>query len=205
MLKRYLIMFSTLMLLNMGCENHENHPVNQAMRTVSSALQSRDITVLRPLLSAQTTDAVDEVFKALSTLHKTAKSLPEHMRQDVIGSLPKSVVTENSSVFLQELTAESLTSLKMDEGTLFGLEVDAINQESEKSATVVTKSGEKFPFSLEKTGWKIHLFKEPLSELLKKTRTLQQAINLTIERVARRAQIESVLQSAEPKSKPKKR
>lgn len=204
MVKRYLLLFSALMLTSTGCQNHDDHPVNHAMQAVSSALQSRDITVLLPLLSAQTTASVDEVFKALSTLHSTAKRLPEQMRQDVIGALPRSVVTANKSEFLQELTAKNLAKLNMDEGTLFGFEVDTINQESEKSATVVTKSGETFPFSLEKSAWKIHLFKEPLSQLLKKTRTLQQSINLTIERVARRSQIESVLQSADSKTKNKK-
>ena len=204
MVKRYPIVLIALMLLSVGCQSYENHPVNDAMTAVTSALKSKDVALLQPLLSAQSTSAIDEVFKALSDVHGTAKSLPEQMRQDLIGALPKSVVTGNRSAFLQELTAKKIAQLEWNEGTRFGLEVDTINQESEKSATVITRSGETFPFSLEKSGWKIHLFKEPIARLLKETRSLQQSIHLTVERQARRAQIESVLQSAAPKSKRKK-
>ncbi len=201
MLKFSIILLITFSVASTGCQTQDGHPVKRAMGMVSSALHARDIGSLQPLLSAQTAASIDEVFKAMCALHTTAKALPENMRQDVVKALPKSVLNTDSKGFLQELAAKQISSMRLNEQTTFGLQVDSISQESAKSAGVVTKSGEIFPFSLEKSGWKIHLFKESLTELLKETRKVQQAVNLTVDRIARRAQIESVLQTANPKQK----
>jgi hypothetical protein len=204
MFKFSVIMLIVLSIGAIGCQNQGGHPLNSAMHSVSTALQTKDVAALQSLLSGQTTAALDEVFKAMCTIHSRAKKLPEDMRQGLISKLPKSVISRDKSLFLDELIAQKLSTLKFNEETKFGLKVDTINQEGEKSAIVITKSGESFPFTLEKSGWRIHLFKAPLSKLLKETRTLRKTIKLVVERVARRAQIESVLQPAIQKQKSQK-
>ena len=197
-------MMVLLSLTSMGCQVQAEHPLNLTMQSVSKALHSKDIETLRPLLSNQTTAALDEVFKAMCAVHLSAKKLPENVRQELTSQLPKSVISENEALFLTELTAKKLPNLKLDGQTDFGFSVAKITQESEKSAIVITKSGESFAFTLEKSVWKIHLFKTPLVRLLKDTRALQQTINLVLERVARRSQIESVLQTSGSKKRRKK-
>jgi hypothetical protein len=201
MFKKTAIMLIVLILSAIGCQAQNEHPLNLAMQSVSRALHAKDVNALKPLLSEQTTASLDEVFKSMCAVHITAKKLPEVMREKLTSQLPKSVINKNEALFLEELTAKKLPNLKFDEQTEFGITVDKINQESKKAAIVITKSGESFAFTLEKSVWKIHLFKAPLAKLLKDTRSLQQTVNLVIERVARRAQIESVLHSIAPKKK----
>ncbi len=190
-----------LVWICVGCQTETEQSLHDTMQAVSNAIHSRDITQLTPHLSQSSSQTIKEAYEELSKLHDSSTKLPLKDRQALEKKLPPSVVSKQQQAFLNDLLNDRLKALPLDKHTQAGLQIETITQESKTEARVVTKSEQRFAFSLEDGSWKIHLFEKSLRGIIEDTRTANQAIALTLERNAKRRQIESVLHNALKKNK----
>jgi len=189
------------MWLFLGCQSETEQNLHDTMQSVSTAIHDRDISQLKPLLSKSSSQTIKEAYEELSKLHESSTKLPLKERQAIEKKLPTSVISKKQQTFLNDLLNERLKALSLNKNTRAGLQIESITQESKTEAQVVTKSEQRFAFSFEDGAWKIHLFEKSLRGIIEDTRTANQALGLTLERNARRRQIESVLHNALKKDK----
>lgn len=175
--------------------------IEKTMTKVSNALHQRNAVGLAPHLSKVSTQQLTEAFEELQKLREHGTKLPLEERQALEAQLPKSVIAKKPAGFIEDVLGDGLRSVALDEHTESGLAIESITQESKTEAQVLTRSQQRFVFSLESGVWKIHLFEKALRNLIEETRTANQALELTLERKARRRQIESVLHNALKKNK----
>ena len=201
-MKRFiLISVMPALSLLLGCQSDAARAIHDTMDSVSNAIHARDISTLTPHLSKSSQQTLKETYDELTKLHEGATKLPLKDREVVESKLPPSVRSKKQNLLLQDLLSEPMKALSLDEHTQAGLRIVSITQESKTEAQVLTKSDQRFAFSLEDGQWKIHLFEKKLRALIEKTRSANQALTLTLERNSRRKQIESVLHNALKKNK----
>ena len=175
--------------------------IEETMNKISHALHQRNASGLVPHLSKVSNQQLTEAFDELQKLREHASKLPLEERQALEAQLPKSVIAKKPAAFIEDILGEGLRAVTLDKHTEAGLTIESISQESKTEAQVQTRSQQRFVFSLEAGVWKIHLFEKALRNLIEETRTANQALELALERKARRRQIESVLHNALKKDK----
>ena len=195
------ICLSFLVWTSIGCQTETEQRLHDTMQSVSAAIHDRDISQLTPHLSQSSSQTIKEAYEELLKLHASATKLPLEERQALEKKLPTSVISKKQQTFLNDLLSDRMKNLPLNKNTRAGLRIKSITQESKTEAQVVTKSEQRFAFSFEDGAWKIHLFEKSLRAVIEDTRTANQALALTLERNARRRQIESVLHNALKKDK----
>lgn len=197
----YILCIFTGLFFGCSAMGGSESEIEETMSNISDALHQRNASGLIPHLSKVSTQQLTEAFDELQKLREHVTKLPLEERQSLEAKLPKSVIAKKPDAFIEDLLGERLRTVTLDEHTESGLAIEAISQESKTEAQVLTRSQQRFVFSLESGVWKIHLFEKALRTLIEETRTANQALELSLERKARRRQIESVLHNALKKNK----